>query len=126
VADTETVEDAARKHMFSVPEYVLSISRHKADSRELIPERVVTISRDNLLPVQQDLYDSKGNLETQVFYYNYKDFGTGLYPTKVVIKRPLEDIQIVLTVDKVVENQKLSDGQFVLEPTEGTKIQNLE
>jgi hypothetical protein len=126
VADSETVEDAARKHLFIVPEYVLSISRHKPDSHELIPERVVTFSRDNLLPVQQDLYDSDGNLETQVFYYNYKDFGTGMYPTKVVIKRPLEDIQIVLTVDKVVENLTLSDGQFVLEPTEGTKIQNLE
>ena len=69
---------------------------------------------------------SDGNLETQVFYYGYKDFGTGTYPTKVVIKRPIEDIQIVLTVDKVAENQTLSDGQFVLEPTEGTKIQNLE
>lgn len=126
VADTETVEDTARKHLFSVPEYVLSISRRKPDSHELIPERVVTFSRDNLLPVQQDLYDSDGNLETQVFYYNYKDFGTGLYPTKVVIKRPLEDIQIVLTVDKVAANQTLSDGQFVLEPTEGTKIKNLE
>jgi outer membrane lipoprotein-sorting protein len=126
VADSETVEDAARKHLFTVPEYILSISRHKPDSRELTPERIVTFNRDNLLPSQQDLYDSDGNLETQVFYYDYKDFGTGMYPTKVVIKRPLEDIQIVLTVDKVVENQTLSDGQFVLEPTEGTKIQNLE
>jgi outer membrane lipoprotein-sorting protein len=126
VADSETVEDAARKHLFTVPEYVLSISRHKPDSRELTPERVVTFNRDDLLPSQQDLYDSDGNLETQVFYYAYKDFGTGMYPTKVVIKRPLEDIQIVLTVGKVVENQTLSDGQFVLEPTEGTKIQNLE
>jgi outer membrane lipoprotein-sorting protein len=126
VADSETVEDAARKNLFTVPEYVLSISRHKPDSRELIPERVVTFNRENLLPTQQDLYDSDGNLETQVFYYGYKDFGTGTYPTKVVIKRPIEDIQIVLTVDKVAENQTLSDGQFVLEPTEGTKIQNLE
>jgi outer membrane lipoprotein-sorting protein len=127
VADSETVEDTARKHLFTVPEYILSISRHKPDSRELIPERVVTFHRDNLLPAQQDLYDSDGNLETQVFYYNYKDFGTaGIYPAKVVIKRPIEEIQIVLTVDKVAENQTLSDGQFVLEPTEGTKIQNLE
>ena len=101
VADSETVEDAARKHLFTVPEYVLSISRHKPDSRELTPERVVTFNRDDLLPSQQDLYDSDGNLETQVFYYAYKDFGTGMYPTKVVIKRPLEDIQIVLTIGRL-------------------------
>jgi hypothetical protein len=44
----------------------------------------------------------------------------------VVIKRPLEEVQIVLTVDKVVENQPLTDDQFVLKPSEGTQIQNLE
>ena len=36
--------------------------------------RVVTFHRDDLLPYQQDLYDSEGNLETEVFYGRYVDF----------------------------------------------------
>ena len=126
VADSETIEDSARKHLFTVPEYILSISRRKAGSQELQPERVVIFNREDLLPSQQDLYDSEGNLETQVSYYAYKDFGAGKYPSKVVIKRPLEGLQVVLTVNKVVENQKLTNGEFVLEPTEGTQIENME
>jgi hypothetical protein len=125
VADTETVEDAARKHLFTVPEYVLSISRPKPGSHELTPVRVVTFNRDDLRPYQQDIYDSAGNLETEVFYSGYQDFGGSQYPSRVVIKRPLEEVQIVLTVDSVKENQPLTDDQFVVPIPEGTAIQNL-
>lgn len=127
VADSETVEDAARKHLFTVPEYVLSISRSKPGSHELTPVRVVTFHRDDLQPYQQDIYDSEGNLETQVFYSGYQDFGGSKYPSSVVIKRPLEEVQIVLSIDKVVENQALPDDQFqinILPPS--TQIQNLD
>jgi hypothetical protein len=130
VTDAETVEDAARKHLFYVPEYVLSISRSKPGSRQLTPVRVITFRRDDLLPYQQDIFDSEGNLETHVTYTGYRDFGASKYPTTVVIKRPLEEVQIVLTIDKVVENQTLTDDewrrQFELKPTEGTPIQHLE
>jgi outer membrane lipoprotein-sorting protein len=126
VADSETVTDAARKHLYLIPEYVLSISRHKPGSHELTPVRVVTFNRENLLPSQQDIYDNNGNLETQVSYREYKDFGVNKYPSRVIIKRPLEEVQIVLTIEKVAENQPLTDDQFVLKPTEGTRIKNLE
>jgi hypothetical protein len=130
VTDMETVEDAARKHLYNIPEYVLTISRSKPGSRQLTPVRVITFRRDDLLPYQQDIYDSEGNLETHVVYTGYQDFGTSKYPTTVVIKRPLEEVEVVLTIDKVVENQKLTDDewhkQFELKPTEGTPIQKLE
>ncbi len=130
VTDSETVEDAARKHLYTIPEYVLTISRSKPGSRQLTPVRVITFRRDDLLPYQQEIFDSEGNLETHVTYSGYKDFGTSKYPTMVVIKRPLEEVQVVLTVDKVVENQMLSNDewlrQFELKPTEGTHIQHLE
>ncbi len=126
VSDTETVEDAARKHLYTVPEYVLSISHRKHGSQQLIPVRVITFHRDDLFPYQQDLYDERGNLETQVFYSAYTDFGNIQFPAKVIIRRPQEDYQIVLTVDKVTENIALSDDQFQIKIPEGTKIQNLE
>jgi len=125
-ADTSTEEDAARKHFYTVPEYILSIMRPKPGSQQLTPVRVVTFHREDLMPYQQDLYDAEGNLETEVFYSNYTDFGTSRYPSKVTIKRPLEEYQIVLTVDKIVENMALTDDQFQIKVPEGTAIQRLE
>jgi outer membrane lipoprotein-sorting protein len=126
VADSETVEDAARKHLFTVPEYILSISRRNPGSQQLTPVRVVTFSRDDLMPNQQDIYDSDGNLETLVEYADYQDFDSVRYPSTITIKRPLEEYQIVLTVENVKENMTLTDDQFQIKIPEGTKIQNLE
>lgn len=126
VTDTETVEDAARKHLFTVPEYILTISRRKSSSQQLTPVRVVTFHRDDLQPYQQDIYDNEGNIETEVFYQRYKDFEGGRFPSTVTIKRPLDEIQIVLSVEDVHQNQPLTDDQFVVQVPEGAKIQNVE
>jgi outer membrane lipoprotein-sorting protein len=129
VADSATIEDTARKHLFTVPEYILSISRRKPGSHEMTPVRVVTFHRDDLLPYQQDIFDSDGNLETHVDYTNYQVFDSVKYPSTITIKRPLEEVQIVLTVDKVLDNPKnppLTEDEFVLKLPEGTLIQNLE
>ncbi len=126
VTDSETIVDAARKHLFAVPEYILSISRRKPGTQQLIPVRVVTFRRDNLLPYQQDIYDSEGNLETHVTYSAYQDFDGSQYPSLVSIKRPIDEVEILLTVEDVHENQQLADDQFVVKPAVGAKIQNLE
>ena len=110
-----------------MPEYVISIMRGKPGSKQLIPVRVITLRREDLLPYEQDLYDSEGNLETQVTYANYRDFGSSRYPSTVTIKRPLEEYQIVLTVESVQENQPLTDDQFQISNIpEGTATQHLE
>jgi hypothetical protein len=121
VTDSETTMDAARKHLYTVPEYVLSISRRKPGTQQLTPVRVVTFRRDTLLPSQQDLYDANGNLETEVVYGAYQDFGNDQFPSTVTIKRPQEDIQIVLTIEDVKENQPLPDDQFVVPIPAGSK-----
>jgi len=126
VTDSETVEDAARKHLFTVPEYILSISRRKPGTNELTPVRVVTFRRDDLMPYQQDIYDNAGNLETQVIYSNNKEFDSVRFPSTITIKRPLEEYQLILTVESVKKNMTLSDDQFQIKIPEGTKIQNLE
>jgi outer membrane lipoprotein-sorting protein len=125
-ADTVTVEDAARKHLYAVPEYKLSIMRPKGNGVELEPRRVVYFHRDDLQPYQQDIYDSDGNLVTQVTYAGYHDFDGSKYPSSVVITRPVEEIRIILSVDSVKENQPLPDNQFVVPIPDGAKIQKME
>jgi outer membrane lipoprotein-sorting protein len=124
--DSETVEDTAKKHLYFVPEYVLSVTKHIPGSHRDQPVRVITFHRDNMLPYEQDLYDRQGNLETHVSYQDYQDFGSGLYPSTVTIKRPLEDSQIVLLVEKVAKNVPVAEDQFVVNVPEGTTIKNLE
>ena len=125
--DTETLEDVKKKRLLITPEYILSIMRPPPPgSHELKPERVLTIHRDTMLPSDQDFYDSDGNLETQVSYSNYQKFDFGMYPGKITIKRPLENFQLVLIVEKVNQNQTLSDDSFTVSVPQGTQIQNLE
>jgi hypothetical protein len=44
----------------------------------------------------------------------------------VIIKRPLEGIQLVLTVEKVDKNQPLPEGEFNVKIPPGTQVQHLD
>jgi hypothetical protein len=125
-SETFMVEDAAKKRLLSVPNYILRITRYKPGSQKETPARVVYFHRDDLLPYQQDVYDGEGNPETQVTYSSYQDFEGSKYPSSVTIKRPLEEIQIVLTVDTVHENQPLPNDQFVVQTPAGATVVNRE
>lgn len=125
-ADTDTVEDVKKKHLLLIPEYILSIMQPKPGSQERKPIRVVHFHRDDLLPYEQDLYDDQGNLETEVTYGRYVEYGINLFPSTVTIKRPLEGFQAVLTVTRVTENLELKDDQFELQIPSDTKIQHLQ
>ena len=125
-ADSDTMEDVSKKHLLIIPEYILSVMRSNAGSHQLQLLRVIHFHRDDLLPYQQDIYDDQNNLETQVTYGRYADFGDDKYPSTITIKRPLQDFQVILTVDKVTENMPLSDDQFHIKIPEGTKVQQLQ
>jgi outer membrane lipoprotein-sorting protein len=123
--DQETVEDAAKKHLFSVPEYILSITRHIPGRHQDKPVRVITFHRDDLLPYEQDMYDENGNRETHVVYSNYQDFGSGKYPSTVTIVRPQENVQAVLTVETVTQNVDLPEDQFKVNVPPDTEVKQL-
>ena len=125
-ADTDTIEDPKRKHLLEIPEYILSIMRRKPNSQELQPIRVVHFHRDDMLPYEQDLYDEQGNLQTEVTYGRYAEYGDNMFPSTVTIKQPLLGFQAVLTMQKVVENVELKNNQFELQIPPDTKIQHLQ
>lgn len=125
-SDSETIEDTAKKHLYFVPEYILTITKRIPGSHRDQVVRVVTFHREDLLPYEQDLYDASGNLETHVTYRDYQDFGSGLYPGTVTIRRPIEGSQIVMFVEKVTENLPLPEDQFVVNVPPGTEIKTLQ
>jgi hypothetical protein len=111
-SDSSIEEDRANKHLLLHPEYILNIVRRKPDSQELYPVRVVTFRREDLLPYEQDLYDDSGVLQTQVIYGSYRDFEGTKYPGTITLKRPQEEYQLVMTVERVTANPTLTDDQF--------------
>ena len=125
-ADTDTVEDPSKKHLLLISEYLLNIVHRKDNSQELRPVRVIHFHRDDLLPYQQDLYDEEGVLRTQVFYGRYADYGDNHYPSTITIKRPVEELQLLLTVEKVSENASLPDEDFQFKMTDDTKVHKLD
>jgi hypothetical protein len=124
-AEDITEEDAANKKLLMRPEYELSIVRRKPDSQELFPVRIVRFHREDLQPYEQDLYDDKGSLDTQVIYGPYQDFGGYKYPSKITMRRPLEEYQLVMTIERVTSNTPLNDDQFQVKIAPGSTIQVL-
>ena len=125
-AETVTEEDATKKHLIARPEYVLSVMRRKAGTQELAPVRVIRFHREDLMPYEQDLYDDKGALETQVLYSGYLDFHGMMYPGTITLKRPQDEYELVMGVETVTANIPLKDSQFEVMVPEGTPVQKLE
>ena len=76
--------------------------------------RVVHISRANLLPYQQDIYDPQGQIVTRAFYTDYQKYGDITFPSHILIRRPQDELSLSLTITKLAFNQKMDDDQFEL------------
>lgn len=124
-SDTDTIEDPSKKHLLLEPEYLLNVVHRRPNSQELTMVRVVHFHRDTLLPAQQDLYDEQGTLRTQVFYGRYVDYGENKYPSTITIKRPVEELQLTLTMEKVTTNAPLPDEDFHFTMPPDTKVRQL-
>ena len=88
--------------------------------------RVLHISRVNLLPYRQDIYNEEGKVATQAIYTNYQKFGTIDFPTKIVIQRPLDELGLTIVIAKPALNQKLQPDQFELQIPPGTATQDMD
>ena len=104
--------DMSRKYVVDEPEYDIGIYRVVANSSELKTQRVIHIGRSTLMPYQQDIYDEQGQLVTVVNYEEYRMFGKTVFPSRIIIQRPLDQLKLVLTVTKLAINQPLDDEQF--------------
>lgn len=123
--DTDTAVDAKTKKLEIRPEYQLTIAKPQANSNVELPERVIEFSRTDLRPIEEDIYDKNGQIQTEAVYGALQTFGTQRFPGTITIKRPLEQYQILITFQKLKMNLPLSDQQFELKIPEGTPVQRL-
>ncbi len=120
------IREARSKHLVEEPDYELGILRRKPNSNQLIPIRVIYISRVDLKPYQQDVYDDHGTLQSKSTYTNYQTFGTTEFPTEIDIQRPQDSYEIKLSIQKLKLNLPLADDQFQLKVPSNYHVRNLD
>ena len=123
--DVRLIEPADKKKaLVEEPDYDIEILA-QPNGQTVHTERVVHIGRSTLLPYQQDIYDVSGQVATRAFYSDYQKYGAIQFPTKIVIRRPLDDYSLTLAVTKISFNEKLEDDQFDLKIPENVTVQQV-
>jgi outer membrane lipoprotein-sorting protein len=125
--DIRVIENPKKKKdLIEEPDYDLQfLSRPQGRTARTM--RVLHISRADLLPYRQDIYDADGKVVTQAFYSDYQKFGAIDFPSKIIVQRPLDELGLTITIGKRTNfNKELPADQFKLEIPEGTAIQNMD
>jgi hypothetical protein len=115
-----------RKQLIVEPDYDIEfLSQPQGDVASTL--RVIHISRANLLPWRQDIYNADGKIETQAFYDNYKTFGDIKFPTKIRIERPLDELSLTILITKDTFNLKPETDPFDIGPIPANdSVQNMD
>jgi len=124
-ADSNIVVNPKTRKLEIRPEYLLTVQVRQPNTRFTQVHRVIHISRIDLRPVQQDIYDQNGQVQTQAVYGPLQTFGTERFPGTVTIRWPQQQEQILITISKLRVNLPLANDQFELKIPEGTKIKEL-
>ena len=124
-SDIRDIENPKKKHdIVEEPDYDLEVlSEPKGQIAHTL--RVVHISRENLLPYQQDIYNEQGQVVTRAFYSEYQRFGDISFPTHILIRRPLDELSLSIVISKLTFNQKLEDDQFAVDVPAGVPVKRL-
>ncbi len=126
VADVSHFESDPKTHqMIEKLDYDVGVLHRMGDTNELLPSRIIHINRQDLMPYQQDLYNPKGEIETQAYYSDYRDFNGIKFPATIRIRRPQEEYEITLGIVKLTPNLKLGADQFELAAPAGIQVQQL-
>jgi len=116
-----------RKPVIEEPDYDLTVMKKTAKPGVFQTERVIHISRVNMLPYQQDIFDDQGvQIVTSATYDKYQDFGVEQFPTLINISRPIDEYDLKIEVTKLTLNQKLEDDQFQLQIPDGVTVQKVQ
>lgn len=110
-SETKTLLNQKAKHLIAQPGYELMVLGRKS-SQELITQRVIHFSRTDLIPYKVDIYDQNGAIQTEATYGPMETFGEISFPKTIAIKRPFDELQILITLEKLSVNLPLPGDKF--------------
>lgn len=123
--DSPTGINAKTRKLEFQPEYLLHVLSRQGSGNVLLAKRVIQFSRLDLRPVEEDIYGSDGQVQTQAIYGAVQTFGAVQFPGTITIKWPLQEQQILITIEKLTLNEPLDDATFQLEIPPGVPVQRL-
>ena len=124
-AGSTTVVNPKTKKLEIEPEYLLTVLTREPGSNILHAKRVIYFSRIDLRPVEEDIYDDSGQIQTQAIYGRLQTYGEIQFPGTVTIRRPLEQYQIKITIQKLQLNHELPKETFVLTVPKDVPVRHL-
>jgi hypothetical protein len=120
-------QETKRKDAIEEPDYDLVVlKRRDTMSKVMVRERLVHISRVDMLPFEQDIYNDKGEIVTQATYDKYQTFNGQPFPTLITIKRPMDEYSLKIEVTKLVLNDKFDSDQFELTIPAGVVVTKMQ
>jgi outer membrane lipoprotein-sorting protein len=123
---TRIVPSATKKRVdLEEPDYDVTVLKRTGAKNVLQTVRVIHISRTNMLPYQQDIYDDQGRVVTQALYDKYAEVNGIEFPMLIVMNRPLDEYSLKVEVSKLTLNEQLEDDQFELKIPAGIAVQEM-
>lgn len=123
--DSNTVVNPRTKQLEIQPEYLLTVQSRQGSSQLLQVHRVIHFSRINLRPSEEDIYDQNGQIQTQAIYGPLQSYGTELFPGTITLRWPLQQRQILITIEKLKINPPVTDAEFEVKIPRGAKVKVL-
>jgi hypothetical protein len=124
-AGSRTVLNPKTRKLEIEPEYLLTVLSRLPNSNILHAKRVIYFSRIDLRPIEEDIYDDSGQIQTQAIYGPLQTYGTVRFPGSVTIRRPLEQYQILITIQKLQLNLPLDKETFELSVPKDVPVRHL-
>lgn len=124
-SDIRVIESGKKKKdLIEEPAYALQILA-KPEGQTVRTLRVIHINSTDLLPYQQDIYDTNGQVVTKAHYSNYQYYNNTPYPSNIIIERPRDHYSLTVNITKLTLNGKLDDDQFELKIPENIPVETL-
>lgn len=125
VGDSTLVVDRSIHKLVLRPDYLLAVTDRQGMSHIMVTRRQIRFSRLDLNPVEEDIYGPDGQIQTQALYGPMQKFGDQQFPGTITLKWPLQEQQILITIQKLRVNLNLEDSQFQLQVPKGMPVQQL-
>lgn len=90
-------------------------------------KRKVWFDRSDLEMARLQLYEPGGRHVEDVQYSDYQNLGGTRYPTRILVKRPIEDYQLAITIVNIPTlNQPIDPAKFTLQKPAGAELVDLD
>jgi outer membrane lipoprotein-sorting protein len=104
--------------------YVVNVLESSGEG-DLTLKRKIWFDRSDLKIARLQSYGPQGTYAEDVAYSDYQDFQGVLYPTRILVNRPVEDYRLSITVLKATLNEPIAPEKFELKKPDSAELVEL-